>query len=105
MASLPTEAVNDALPGPPEFLSAVLGALPPTVKPGTEPLPQLVSPDPERPYVTLTFAQSLDAEIAGKAGKQLALSGKESVIMTHWLVSRYCDVRRSIRNVGVLSIG
>lgn len=36
------------------------------------------------PYVTLTFAQSLDAKIAGQGGKQLALSGKESMVMTHW---------------------
>ncbi|KAL0951648.1 hypothetical protein HGRIS_008328 [Hohenbuehelia grisea] len=40
---------------------------------------------PGRPYVTLTFAQSLDAKIAGKAGKQLILSGKESMKMTHWM--------------------
>ncbi|KAF5385676.1 hypothetical protein D9757_005516 [Collybiopsis confluens] len=38
-----------------------------------------------RPNVTLTFAQSLDAKIAGKGGKQLILSGKESMIMTHWM--------------------
>ena len=44
------------------------------------------SPDDSKPYVTLTFAQSLDAKIAGKDGKQLALSGKESLIMTHWFV-------------------
>ena len=37
-----------------------------------------------RPYVTLTFAQSLDAKIAGQGGKQLILSGKESMVMTHW---------------------
>jgi 2,5-diamino-6-(ribosylamino)-4(3H)-pyrimidinone 5'-phosphate reductase len=35
-------------------------------------------------FVTLTFAQSLDAKIAGIGGKQLILSGKESMIMTHW---------------------
>ena len=40
--------------------------------------------EPERrPFVTLTYAQSLDAKIAGKAGKQLLLSGKESMAMTH----------------------
>ncbi|KIK52052.1 hypothetical protein GYMLUDRAFT_88833 [Collybiopsis luxurians FD-317 M1] len=38
-----------------------------------------------RPSVTLTFAQSIDAKIAGKGGKQLILSGKESMIMTHWM--------------------
>ncbi|KAH9837275.1 bacterial bifunctional deaminase-reductase [Rhodofomes roseus] len=45
----------------------------------------LLSPDQGRPYVTLTFAQSLDAKIAGMGGKQLALSGKESMLMTHWM--------------------
>ncbi|KAI4521207.1 bacterial bifunctional deaminase-reductase [Schizophyllum commune Loenen D] len=39
----------------------------------------------DRPSVTLTFAQSLDAKIAGTGGKQLILSGKESMIMTHWM--------------------
>ncbi|KAF9567755.1 hypothetical protein CPC08DRAFT_617427, partial [Agrocybe pediades] len=38
-----------------------------------------------QPYVTLSFAQSLDAKIAGARGRQLILSGKESMIMTHWL--------------------
>jgi hypothetical protein len=37
-----------------------------------------------RPWVTLTFAQSLDAKIAGVGGKQLILSGRESMVMTHW---------------------
>ncbi|KAI0639954.1 dihydrofolate reductase-like domain-containing protein [Trametes polyzona] len=41
--------------------------------------------DEGRPYVTLTFAQSLDAKIAGRGGKQLILSGKESMVMTHWM--------------------
>ena len=36
-----------------------------------------------KPFITLTYAQSLDAKIAGKAGKQLILSGKESMAMTH----------------------
>ncbi|KAE8229195.1 hypothetical protein CF326_g5842 [Tilletia indica] len=38
-----------------------------------------------KPYVTLTFAQSLDAKIAGVGGKQLILSGQESMLMTHSL--------------------
>ena len=42
------------------------------------------SKEQHRPYVTLTFAQSLDAKIAGQGGKQLILSGKESMVMTHW---------------------
>jgi hypothetical protein len=38
-----------------------------------------------RPRVTLTFAQSVDGKIAGRDGKQLILSGKESMVMTHWM--------------------
>ena len=38
------------------------------------------------PHVTLTFAQSVDAKIAGKGGKQLQLSCDESMRMTHRLV-------------------
>lgn len=35
------------------------------------------------PVITLTYAQSLDGKIAGKNGKQIQLSGKESAVMTH----------------------
>ncbi|KAF8167335.1 dihydrofolate reductase-like domain-containing protein [Crassisporium funariophilum] len=42
-------------------------------------------PPTNRPHITLTFAQSLDAKIAGAQGRQLILSGKESMIMTHWM--------------------
>ncbi|CAL1694171.1 unnamed protein product [Somion occarium] len=48
-------------------------------------IPTPTSPDPAKPYVTLTFAQSLDAKIAGVGGKQLTLSGKDSMVMTHWM--------------------
>lgn len=57
---------------PPEFLTNVFGHT------------RTVPGDQTRPTVTLTFAQSLDGKIAGKGGKQLILSGKESMIMTHW---------------------
>lgn len=77
---------------PPKFL---LGVLEPTIS-GTTPIsifagdeglsPSPTSPQEDRPFVTLTFAQSLDAKIAGVGGKQLALSGKESMVMTHWCV-------------------
>ena len=68
---------------PLQYLGEVLGS-PDVEKPGTTPLSTLNSPDPSRPYVTLTFAQSLDAKIAGRAGLQLILSGDESMRMTHW---------------------
>lgn len=43
------------------------------------------TPSSPRPHVTLTFAQSEDGKIAGPEKTQLALSGKESMIMTHKL--------------------
>jgi 2,5-diamino-6-(ribosylamino)-4(3H)-pyrimidinone 5'-phosphate reductase len=46
--------------------------------------PYTAVPPLTRPFVTLTFAQSLDGKIAGAGGKQLALSGHESMVMTHW---------------------
>ncbi|KNZ80633.1 5-amino-6-(5-phosphoribosylamino)uracil reductase [Termitomyces sp. J132] len=60
-------------PSPPELLTSVLGRY------DTLPVPA------DRPLVTLTFAQSIDAKIAGQHGKQLILSGKESMILTHWM--------------------
>lgn len=41
--------------------------------------------DEQRPHVTLTFAQSRDGKIAGQDKAQLALSGSESMLMTHKL--------------------
>ncbi len=38
-----------------------------------------------RPLVTLSYAQSLDGSIAARRGSPLALSGPESLIMTHKL--------------------
>lgn len=43
----------------------------------------------DRTLVTLTFAQSLDAKIAGKGGRQLLLSCPESMLMTHWMRSMH----------------
>lgn len=38
----------------------------------------------DRPFITLTFAQSLDGKIS-KPGQQILISGKESLAMTHRL--------------------
>ncbi len=38
-----------------------------------------------RPYVTLTFAQSLDGSLATRRGEPLAISGPEALRMTHQL--------------------
>ena len=40
----------------------------------------------QRPFVTLTYAQSLDGKIAGVDGQQLRLSGNQSMKMTHLYV-------------------
>ncbi|KAF5312764.1 hypothetical protein D9619_002576 [Psilocybe cf. subviscida] len=58
---------------PPELLSRILRSNTDSPAPST------------RPHVTLTFAQSLDARIAGAGGRQLILSGRESMVMTHWM--------------------
>lgn len=39
-----------------------------------------------RPHITVTWAQSLDAKIAGPGGARVLLSGSESMEMTHWFV-------------------
>ncbi|KAI0660610.1 bacterial bifunctional deaminase-reductase [Cubamyces menziesii] len=86
-------SASHTLPQPPAVLLDLYGL---TVTPEEHPsifdpsretaLPAPHSPEAvRRPYVTLTFAQSLDAKIAGAGGKQLALSGKESLVMTHWM--------------------
>ncbi len=40
---------------------------------------------PDRPWITLAFAQSLDGSIAGPSGERLMLSSKESLELTHRL--------------------
>lgn len=42
-----------------------------------------LQPESGENLVTLTYAQSLDAKIAGRNGKQIQLSGPESAVMTH----------------------
>ncbi|HWR66104.1 MAG TPA: RibD family protein [Bellilinea sp.] len=43
------------------------------------------SPHPDRPWVTLSYAQSLDGSIALGSGKPVALSSPESMRLTHRL--------------------
>ncbi|NBC16316.1 MAG: GTP cyclohydrolase II [Bacteroidetes bacterium] len=42
-------------------------------------------PSVQRPFVTLSYAQSLDGSIAARPGAQLMLSGAESLVLTHKL--------------------
>lgn len=51
-----------------------------------------------RPFVTLTFAQSLDSKISIK-NKKTVLSGKESTLMTHYLRSKHDGILIGWRTV------
>lgn len=61
-------------PGPPTFLTDLFAS-------------SQIPRTSNRCSVTLTFAQSVDAKIAGAGGQQLILSGRESMVMTHWSVA------------------
>jgi GTP cyclohydrolase II len=50
-----------------------------------------------RPFVTLSYAQSLDGSIAAKRGRPLALSGPDALVLTHRL--------RAAHDVIVIGIG
>ncbi len=52
-----------------------------------------------RPYVTLTYAQSLDGSIAAQAGRPLALSGAESLRLTHRLRAQHDGILVGIGTV------
>ncbi|KAI5481940.1 Ras-related protein Rab-18 [Pseudohyphozyma bogoriensis] len=47
-----------------------------------------------RPFVTLTYAQSLDGKIAGPGGTQIRLSGDESMLLTHKEQVEGADTKR-----------
>jgi 2,5-diamino-6-(ribosylamino)-4(3H)-pyrimidinone 5'-phosphate reductase len=47
------------------------------------------TPTSSKPFVTLTFATSLDSQLALAPGVQTALSGSESKAMTHYLRSKH----------------
>lgn len=49
----------------------------------------LPSPVSIRPFVTLTWAQSLDAKIAAQPGQQTKISHAETKTMTHYLRSKH----------------
>jgi GTP cyclohydrolase II len=53
----------------------------------------------ERPFVTLTFAQSLDGSIAARPRQRLRLSGSESLRLTHWLRSAHDSILVGIGTV------
>ncbi|TFK56816.1 bacterial bifunctional deaminase-reductase [Heliocybe sulcata] len=78
--------MDEALPAPPAFLTSLYGLDSDSSYVDRATRARLQgNKGQKRPHVTLTFAQSLDAKIAGPGGRQVALSGKESMIMTHWM--------------------
>ncbi|EPQ60287.1 dihydrofolate reductase [Gloeophyllum trabeum ATCC 11539] len=76
--------VSQDIPRPPRFLCDLYD-IPSESTLFTTTTGRLRSSGKARPYVTLTFAQSSDAKIAGPGGTQVALSGEESMLMTHWM--------------------
>lgn len=60
---------------------------------------QRATPSEGRPYLTVTFAQSLDGSIAVKRGVRTALSGPESLQMTHQLRSLHDGILVGIGTV------
>jgi 2,5-diamino-6-(ribosylamino)-4(3H)-pyrimidinone 5'-phosphate reductase len=61
--------------------------LPATVKPFLAPYTPRSRPLSARPFVTLTYAQSLDARIAATPGVQTKISHPETKTMTHYIRS------------------
>eukprot|EP01118_Nematostelium_gracile_P001033 TRINITY_DN11033_c0_g1_i1.p1 TRINITY_DN11033_c0_g1~~TRINITY_DN11033_c0_g1_i1.p1 ORF type:complete len:243 (+),score=61.86 TRINITY_DN11033_c0_g1_i1:3-731(+) len=53
----------------------------------------------KRPWVTLTYAQSLDGCISGEIGKSLALSGPESMNLTHQLRATHTAILVGVNTV------
>ncbi|MBN2641694.1 MAG: RibD family protein, partial [Victivallales bacterium] len=54
---------------------------------------------PDRPLVTLAWAQSLDGSIARKSGERLAISGPEATAMTHALRAEHDTILVGIGTV------
>ncbi|ODV78270.1 riboflavin-specific deaminase [Suhomyces tanzawaensis NRRL Y-17324] len=74
--------------------------LPESLKPFLESyLPQKNQQDALRPFVTLTYAQSLDSRISSKPGQQTVISHLETKTMTHYLRSRYDGILVGIGTV------
>ena len=80
---MPEQQTRDALHFPPRSREALEPFLPPTAAP---PADQNAT---TRPFVTLTFATSLDSSLALQPGVPTALSGPQSKAMTHFLRSRH----------------
>ncbi|KAF4994744.1 hypothetical protein FGRMN_5598 [Fusarium graminum] len=67
---------------PPSSAAMLESRLPPTI----------ASPSLSRPFVTLTFATSLDSSLSLAPGVRTRLSGPDSKAMTHYLRSRHAAI-------------
>lgn len=76
----------------------MLSPLPPSLVPFLGPyLPK--QPTGERPFVTLTYAQSLDSRIAASPGVQTKISHLETKTMTHYIRSKHDSILVGIGTV------
>ncbi|KAG2735561.1 hypothetical protein G9P44_001775 [Scheffersomyces stipitis] len=74
--------------------------LPESLVPFLEPyLPTPKIQHQKRPFVTLTYAQSLDSRIAAKKGTQTKISHLETKTMTHYLRSKHDAIMVAIGTV------
>ena len=55
-----------------------------------------------RPFVTLTYAQSLDGSIAARRGERMSISGPETAVLTHELSAAAANPGRSPKPAGAL---
>lgn len=63
--------------------------LPPTIARQQVPDPELDATALQKPYVTVTYASSLDSMLSLHPGTQTILSGPETKLMTHFLRSKH----------------
>ncbi|CAE6450162.1 unnamed protein product [Rhizoctonia solani] len=75
---------------PPKFLKSVISA--------RDSAPR-TSEQQKRARVTLTYAQSLDAKIAGAGGLPLTISCDESMVMTHWLRTMHQGILVGVQTI------
>ncbi|GME39012.1 Riboflavin biosynthesis protein [Neofusicoccum parvum] len=89
----PPPETRDALHFPHADAAVLAPYLPPRPSSSSTTTTTAAPPDqPRRPFVTLTFATSLDSALALAPGTQTALSGPASKAMTHHLRSRHAAI-------------
>jgi 2,5-diamino-6-(ribosylamino)-4(3H)-pyrimidinone 5'-phosphate reductase len=85
----------NSLPWSPSVFTFLTPYLPPLPSPSTareDGLISKTSTTPEKPFVTLTYASSLDSMLALQPGVQTVLSGPETKALTHFLRSKHDSI-------------